>query len=581
MSQSRSLQELQRLCSENKALLPEGFRCGGKGVTRALLLEQLELIGALNSDKSQPKTIMRDFEPSTSVETGLDWEELSRRRQVGGGFYGEVYEVEYSEQIFALKILDGTRDVKFNAFVNECSILVRLAHPNIVNIIALGVTTRRAYIMMPLYESNLESLVKRKSLTPREILKYAYDIVSAVAYIHARDIAHLDIKLQNFLYDSKSDSVLLADFGVSQTFVCLRNAPLKAMSVIHAPPEQHFGDRGARGLEVDVWGVGIVILQLTGERIDLLGNYATAIQQLLGTIPTQLWRLPSSAEKVKRSSQLNTIRTKMHNKALFQLCLAMLVYDPTKRISMQAALRNPVFDSVRSISNETESLSCLDNLYIRRLLRPESPFPLNNVTHADVDAILDWIISLSTATTDIEDLYLTRHIFDEAIPDDLHISILPVYTYACWQLSSVFHGSVALYIPYVIDRDHSFTEKEFLKQVAKVTERTQCDLVLATAHHFIVYYASEYPENEREALAALANLIGLYYLFCDTYYMVEAYEIAASAIFYASRVMGLQYRLEHVVAASNVIPPNIYHISVTNIINKKFSEEVKILVALL
>lgn len=99
---------------------------------------------------------------------------------------------------------------------NERSILQRLAktpHPNIVQAISLdypeGVYLQRH---TPLSE-NLQS--ERPGQSVR--LGWYRDMLSALVHLHDLEIAHADIRLENFLYHSRG-AVVLCDFSCSRPF---------------------------------------------------------------------------------------------------------------------------------------------------------------------------------------------------------------------------------------------------------------------------------------------------------------------------------------------------------------------------
>ncbi|XP_069153879.1 LEAF RUST 10 DISEASE-RESISTANCEUS RECEPTOR-LIKE PROTEIN KINASE-like 1.1 [Solanum lycopersicum] len=109
-------------------------------------------------------------------------------------------------------------------FVNEIDILTRLRHNNLVTL--YGFTSRRSRELLLVYEyipngtlaDHLHGdRVKDGSLTWPVRLKIAIETAGALAYLHASDIIHCDVKTNNILLD-QNFSVKVADFGISQLF---------------------------------------------------------------------------------------------------------------------------------------------------------------------------------------------------------------------------------------------------------------------------------------------------------------------------------------------------------------------------
>lgn len=116
----------------------------------------------------------------------------------------------------------GSRDIvaKYREkFVKEAKSIARLNHPNIVRIIDVFEENETAYYVMEYLSNNsLSRLVKKNGRFPEdEALKYIDQIASALEYIHARKMLHLDIKPSNILLDENGRCTLI-DFGISKCY---------------------------------------------------------------------------------------------------------------------------------------------------------------------------------------------------------------------------------------------------------------------------------------------------------------------------------------------------------------------------
>ena len=94
---------------------------------------------------------------------------------------------------------------------------------------------------------------------------YARQMAEAVAYLHQKGIAHQDIKLENFLLDSKFN-IKLADFGFSR----MTNKEQTSTEQVGTPqywsPEQH-EQTPFNGTEVDVFNLGVAIFLLVAGKM--------------------------------------------------------------------------------------------------------------------------------------------------------------------------------------------------------------------------------------------------------------------------------------------------------------------------
>jgi serine/threonine protein kinase len=157
----------------------------------------------------------------------------------------------------------------FDFFQNEIEILRRLDHPNIV----------RAYEQFK-YKSNngqkmtgivLElceggDLHSRAPYTEEQAGAILYKIVKAVHYMHVRSIMHLDIKMNNIMFESNEPDaeIKLIDFGLSAKFFRHENFDLLRGTIFYMAPEVLMGHYD---YQADMWSIGVVaFILLSGEK---------------------------------------------------------------------------------------------------------------------------------------------------------------------------------------------------------------------------------------------------------------------------------------------------------------------------
>lgn len=164
----------------------------------------------------------------------------------------------------------GSRDIVARyreKFVKEAKSIARLNHPNIVRIIDVFEENETAYYVMEyLSDNSLSRLVKKNGRFPEdEALKYVDQIASALEYIHARKMLHLDVKPANILLDEKENAVLI-DFGMVKHYDSEGNQTSTTpvgVSAGYAPFEQ-YSMSGKTNLSpaTDIYALGATLYKL-------------------------------------------------------------------------------------------------------------------------------------------------------------------------------------------------------------------------------------------------------------------------------------------------------------------------------
>ncbi len=145
---------------------------------------------------------------------------------IGTGSMGHVYRAFDSrlETHVCIKIPTIARlsDPDFvRRFEQESRFLVKLAHPQIVNIIDVGVEDQTPYIVMQFIGGG--TLLNRMQdangkLSPRPIKDLKHwlpSVAKALDFMHGEDCIHRDVKPANILFDDHNNA-FLSDFGLSK-----------------------------------------------------------------------------------------------------------------------------------------------------------------------------------------------------------------------------------------------------------------------------------------------------------------------------------------------------------------------------
>ncbi|KAM3703181.1 hypothetical protein ACJW30_04G077100 [Castanea mollissima] len=190
-------------------------------------------------------------------------------KELGDGGFGTVYYgiLRDGRQV-AVKRLYEHNCKRVEQFMNEVYILTRLRHPNLVSL--YGCTSRTCRELLLVYEyipngtvaDHLHGdLAKPGALPFPTRMKIAVETASALAYLHASDIIHRDVKTNNILLDNNF-LVKVADFGLSRLF------PTDVTHVSTAPqgtpgyvdPEYHECYQLTE--KSDVFSFGVVLIEL-------------------------------------------------------------------------------------------------------------------------------------------------------------------------------------------------------------------------------------------------------------------------------------------------------------------------------
>ena len=147
---------------------------------------------------------------------------------------------------------------------------------------------------------------------PFIILQYAKEIVSGLAYCHAKEVVHLDLKPTNILVD-KYDRLKIADFGLSQHVKFGEKITKFHGTMIYMPPEM-IKKKPYDPYKADIWSLGVTLYQIACGKLPwhqiesqaLLSEMQLGIIRYSSKVPHILRPIISACLKVNPDERPNT-----------------------------------------------------------------------------------------------------------------------------------------------------------------------------------------------------------------------------------------------------------------------------------
>jgi len=323
------------------------------------------------------RSVMLDFTPFLVSARYSDLRLLAR------GSYGVVARATdgVTKQPVAIKKVHSAFDTTADArhLLREIRLLRHMRHPHVLPLLDLDAPIEYknwadVYLVMPLLDTDLEVLLagiaggRRKDLSDHQKRAIFFQLLSAVAYLHAAGVAHRDIKPGNVLL-SKSAHVMLGDLGLARYIAPGEDTGLTQAVVTksYRAPELFLSGASEKYTSaIDLWSLGVLLFSLYSPNFPLfshrkgegvlsavkLTTQLDAICRVVGTPPVAareasalgrwyLRRAPAHAPlPIDRwfASPEAAAAVPADAKALM---LALLRFDPAERLTAADALAHP------------------------------------------------------------------------------------------------------------------------------------------------------------------------------------------------------------------------------------------------
>ncbi|KAL5267684.1 hypothetical protein ACHWQZ_G004656 [Mnemiopsis leidyi] len=221
---------------------------------------------------SERRSVLTSFTGTTRIESIMgDTTQWKKGRLLGSGGGGKVWYGMTQEKIeVAVKQIElyGEHEEARDEYIElqeEVKLLKCLKHANIIRYYGTCLQDNCVNIFMEYIDGgSLAGRIKKLGTLPeRMIQNFAYQLLDALKYIHAKNIVHRDIKGQNILV-TKDDKIKLIDFGCGKRLRrSIQNADaLKSMrgTPYWMSPEVITGN--GHGIKSDIWSLSCTVFEM-------------------------------------------------------------------------------------------------------------------------------------------------------------------------------------------------------------------------------------------------------------------------------------------------------------------------------
>nr|AHW46386.1 MSP [Paramecium caudatum] len=299
--------------------------CGGKSDSK----EQTKT-------KEQKQLAINKFEVGPNIFVNLKQGDITDnyliQKILGEGSYGQVRLVTHKKtnQLRAMKQIQKKKILKEqeDAMFSEVALLKDMDHPHIVKLFELYQDSQNYYLVTEYLNGGelLDKLTKLTTFNERTAADYMKQVLSALAYCHAQNIIHRDMKPSNIMLQSPDPKagIKVIDFGTAKKQVSGEKQTQVIGTPLYIAPEvidKQYTEK------CDIWSCGVILYQI------LTGKFpfdvkVQSLQQLFSNIKSGKYNFTSK--------EFTSLSFEAQN-----LIKQMLQFDPSKRPSAQQILDDP------------------------------------------------------------------------------------------------------------------------------------------------------------------------------------------------------------------------------------------------
>ncbi|CCD27017.1 serine/threonine protein kinase KIN1 NDAI_0J01250 [Naumovozyma dairenensis CBS 421] len=204
--------------------------------------------------------------------------------------------------------------------IREASLGQILYHPHICRLFEMYTLSNHFYMLFEYVSGGqlLDYIIQHGSLKESHARNFARQILSALKYLHANNIVHRDLKIENIMISSNGN-IKIIDFGLSNLYDKSKKLKTYCGSLYFAAPELLRANPYI-GPEIDVWSFGVVLYVLVCGKVPFDDENSNVLH-----------------EKIKQG---RVFYPQFLSIEVISLLSTMLVVDPFKRATLDQVMKH-------------------------------------------------------------------------------------------------------------------------------------------------------------------------------------------------------------------------------------------------